>query len=282
MKQALGSEIGVARAAGAEGVDRPFAGGEVLAVGGLRLDVRATPGHTDGCSSFVVAAHGSVFTGDALLIRGAGRTDFQQGDPHRLFHSVREQLFSLPDDTVVYPGHDYQGRCSSTIAEERAFNPRLGDAVREEDFVGYMNNLGLPHPKKLAEAVPANLCCGRPDRAPETPDWGPVIRTFAGVWQVEPEWVFGHRADVTVLDVREVDEIAASPLGRFPDARVVPLSVLRSRLEEVPRELPIVVACPTGARSAMAATILERAGVARVANLRGGLLEWTALGFPLA
>jgi rhodanese-related sulfurtransferase len=116
---------------------------------------------------------------------------------------------------------------------------------------------------------------------PETPDWGPVLRTFAVVWQVEPEWVAQHRADVRVLDVRETDEIAAGPIGTLVDASVIPLSTLRQRLNDVPRDRPIVAVCPTGARSAMAATILEQAGVARVANLRGGLLEWISLGLPL-
>jgi glyoxylase-like metal-dependent hydrolase (beta-lactamase superfamily II)/rhodanese-related sulfurtransferase len=281
MKQAVGSEIAIARATGAEGADRLFDSGNVIELGTLALEVRATPGHTCGCASFVASSRRAVFTGDALLIRGAGRTDFQQGDAHRLFHSVREQLFTLPGDFAVFPGHDYQGRCSSTIAEERAYNPRLGDTVREQDFVGYMNHLGLPHPKRLAEAVPANLRCGRPDVAPKTPDWGPVVRTFAGVWQVEPEWVVQHRAEVRILDVRETDEIAAGPIGNLADARVIPLSTLRQRLGDVPRDRPIVAVCPTGARSAMAATILEQSGVERIANLRGGLFEWVALGLPL-
>jgi glyoxylase-like metal-dependent hydrolase (beta-lactamase superfamily II) len=94
--------------------------------------------------SFVTEDRLMVITGDALLVRGAGRTDFQQGSASRLFRSIREQLFALPDDCVVYPGHDYAGRTSSTIGEERVFNPRIGGKAREEDFVGYMRNLGLP------------------------------------------------------------------------------------------------------------------------------------------
>ena len=90
-----------------------------------------------------------------------GRTDFQQGNPAQLFESVRTQLFTLPDDCVVYPAHDYEGRTSSTIGEERRYNPRLGGEANREDFVGYMENLGLPHPKLLAVAVPANMTCGR-------------------------------------------------------------------------------------------------------------------------
>lgn len=285
MKQALGSQIAVAKASGAQGYDVGLIHGDVVRVGALSLDVRATPGHTAGCLSFVVPEHKLVFTGDALLIRGAGRTDFQQGDAHRLFHSVREQLFSLPVDFTVYPGHDYSGRCASTIGEERRHNPRLGDGVREQDFVGYMDNLGLPHPKKLDVAVPANLSCGRPEDAtevPHAPDWGPVIRTYAGVWQVEPEWVHAHAGQLCIIDVRENQEVQASPIGSVPGSHVMPLSTLRERVDQVPRERPVVLMCPAGARSAIAATILEKAGVERVANVRGGLLEWIALGLPTA
>src|SRR5688572_23375606 len=204
MKQALNSAIGVSANAGAAGADLPYAHGDVISIGQLRLEVRETPGHTAGCVSFVLPAEKLVFSGDALLIRGAGRTDFQQGSAERLFRSVREQILSLPPDYAVYPAHDYDGRCSSTISEERRWNPRLGDGVREQDFVGYMKNLGLPHPKKLNLAVPANLASGRPGEAsdaPRLPDWGPVIRTYAGVLQVEPEWVHQHSAELTVLDV---------------------------------------------------------------------------------
>jgi len=281
MKHALKSAIGVSAAAGADGVDVPYAHGDVLAIGRLRLEVRETPGHTAGCVSFFMPSEKLVFTGDALLIRGAGRTDFQQGSAERLFRSVREQILSLPPDTVVYPAHDYDGRCSSTIAEERRFNPRLGDGVREEDFVGYMKNLGLPHPKKLSVAVPANLICGKPgdgSEGPRLPDWGPGVRTYAGVLQVEPEWVHEHAAELTILDVRELDEIKATEMGLLPRSVISPLSTLRQHLSEIPREKPIIAVCPAGARSAIAATILEKAGISRVANLRGGILGWRAQG----
>ncbi|HYP90209.1 MAG TPA: MBL fold metallo-hydrolase [Polyangiaceae bacterium] len=283
MKEALGSEIVASRAGGAQGCDRLLVDGDVLELGALRVEARATPGHTAGCLSFVLHEQKLIFSGDALLIRGAGRTDFQQGDPAQLFHSVRERLLTLPDDFTIYPGHDYSGRCSSSVAEERRHNPRLGDGVRLEDFIGYMANLGLPHPKRLAVAVPANLVSGRPEtpaQGPPRPDWGPVVRTFAGVWQVEPEFVFAHRDELRVIDVRELEEVKASPLGAILGSRVMPLSGLRARVAEVPRDRPIVLVCPAGARSAIAATILESAGVERVANMRGGLLEWRSLGLP--
>jgi len=284
MKRALGSWIALAAASGAEGADRLLAHGDVVNVGSLAFEVRATPGHTDGCLSYVLPEQRMVFTGDALLIRGAGRTDFQQGSARTLFHSVREQILSLPGDFLIYPAHDYSGRSVTTVAEEKAYNPRLGDGVREPDFVGYMENLGLPHPAKMDRAVPANLVCGKPDDpddAPHAPEWGPVIRTFAGVWQIEPEWVHRHSAEVRVIDVREQVEVDASPMGRIPGSTVIPLSELRSRTDDVPRDKPVICVCPAGARSAVAAGVLEKAGVPQVANLRGGLLAWRAAGLPV-
>jgi glyoxylase-like metal-dependent hydrolase (beta-lactamase superfamily II) len=113
--------------------------------------------------SYVLRDHSAVFTGDALLIRGCGRTDFQQGDARRLFHSVRDKLFALPDQTRVYPAHDYKGHRESTIAEEKQHNPRLGLATDEAAFVAIMANLRLAFPRAMLEAVPANLACGRVD-----------------------------------------------------------------------------------------------------------------------
>lgn len=283
MKEALGSQIALSDAAGAEGTDLALSHGDSLPIGSLTLEARATPGHTDSCMSFVLEDR-MAFTGDALLIRGAGRTDFQQGSAQKLFRSVHEQLFTLPPSCLIYPGHDYSGRLVTTVAEERAFNPRLGDGIREQDFVGYMKNLGLPHPKRLAIAVPANLRCGRPEdpaATPRTPDWGPVIRTFAGVWQIEPDWVWRNLDRLTLIDVREQEEVDASPMGTVPGSVVIPLSQLRSRTEEIPRSRPVVCVCPAGARSAVAAGIIEAAGVTRVANLRGGILDWRAHGFPV-
>ena len=284
MRRATGSQIAVAKASGAEGADLYLAHGDSLEVGSVKLEARATPGHTSGCMTYVLADRSIAFTGDALLIRGAGRTDFQQGDPRQLFKSVRGQIFSLPDECILYPGHDYNGRTSTTVHEERAHNPRLGDGKREEDFAGYMENLGLPHPKKMKEAVPANLNCGRPgngEAAPTVPDWGPVIRTFAGVLEIDPDWVHDHRDEVLLIDVREREELNASPLGQIEGSMVIPLSVLRDRLSDVPKNQPVITVCPSGARSAQEALILERAGFPQAANLPGGLFRWQALGFPI-
>jgi glyoxylase-like metal-dependent hydrolase (beta-lactamase superfamily II)/rhodanese-related sulfurtransferase len=281
MKEALGSRIGLAAAYGAENVDLPLVHGDIVQFGRYALEVRATPGHTDGCLSFVTEDRAMVFTGDALLVRGAGRTDFQSGDAHRLFRSIREQLFTLPDACVVYPGHDYEGRTSSTIGEEKQFNARIGGGAREEDFVGYMENLGLKHPRLIAVAVPANLRAGRPEdgSAPRAPDWGPVVMTYAGLPEIAPEWVAQHRDTVHVVDVRGAAELEGE-LGHLAGVQHIPLDELRARAAEVPREQPVVVVCQTGRRSAMGTQILTEAGVARCANLAGGMVRWRELGLP--
>ena len=133
-----------------------------------------------------------AFTGDCILIRGSGRTDFQQGDPRALYRSVRSRIFSLPETCLLYPAHDYRGLTATSVAEEKKFNPRLGGEVGEGDYVGYMKNLDLPHPKKIDEAVPANLRCGQPGNdtgVPPDPCWAPLRFTFGGVWEVEPHWL---------------------------------------------------------------------------------------------
>jgi glyoxylase-like metal-dependent hydrolase (beta-lactamase superfamily II)/rhodanese-related sulfurtransferase len=289
MKHVLGSKIGLATTYGASNVDLPLAHGQTVRFGDCVLEVRSTPGHTDGCLSFIVPATSAgtprmVFTGDALLVRGAGRTDFQHGDAHKLYHSIKEQLFTLPDDCIVYPAHDYEGRTSSTIAEERAYNPRIGGGAREEDFVGYMHNMKLPHPKQLAVALPANMRSGEPEHdkaAPEPSTWGPVVVTYAGVPEVQAEWVALHRDKLRVLDVRTTAEFDGE-LGHVEGAQLVPLDDLRDRLAEVEHDKPVVVVCRSGRRSAMGTQILTKAGIKEAANLAGGMVRWRDLGLPVA
>ncbi len=240
--------------------------------------MRATPGHTDGCLTYVLDDESRAFTGDCLLIRGAGRTDFQQGDPASLYRSVHTQIFTLPASCLLYPGHDYRGLTVTSVAEERQFNPRLGGEICESDFAGYMENLGLAHPKQMDVAVPANLKCGRPAQ-PQLPDteadWAPLSYTFAGVWEIQPQWVEEHRNDVLILDVREPEEFRG-PLGHIPDARLAPLRSLTESAAELPRDKPIVAVCRAGGRSAQATVILRKAGFSRLANLAGGMLRWRA------
>jgi len=226
----------------------------------------------------VLDSQAMAFTGDCLLIRGCGRTDFQQGDARAMYRSVHERIFSLPDSCLLYPGHDYRGLTVSSVGEERRFNPRLGGELSESDFVGYMENLGLPHPKQMDIAVPANLKCGRREGMAEPadhPDWGPINLTFAGIWEVQPHWVQEHLRELRVIDVREPDEYDG-PLGHIPGAELIPLGALSARAGEIPRDRPVIAVCRAGGRSAQATVILRKAGMERVANLAGGMLRWRA------
>lgn len=146
-----------ASSAGAPCVDIHLVHGSTLRVGDVTITALATPGHTD--DGLALSVPGIVFTGDTLLVRGCGRADFQNGDAGQLYDSITRVLFALPDETVVYPGHDYTGRTVTTIGEERRWNPRLAGKTRDE-FIALMAALDLPPPKKLAEAVPANRACG--------------------------------------------------------------------------------------------------------------------------
>ena len=132
---------------------------EIYELGNTQIKTLFTPGHTTGCTSFYL--NGTVFTGDALFIRGCGRTDFQGGSAKTLFESVRTQLFSLPDNTIVHPAHDYKGMVLSTINEEKLHNPRLKLSHTKDQFIKIMDNLNLPYPKKIDTAVPANLKSGQ-------------------------------------------------------------------------------------------------------------------------
>lgn len=284
LRQRSGSEIALAAAVGAEGVNRALRHGERVAFGKRYLGVRATPGHTSGCLTYVLDDESMAFTGDSLLIRGCGRTDFQGGSPQQLFASVREQILTLPEDCLLYPAHDYRGITVTSVAEERRFNPRLGGDVDLGDFAGYMDNLNLPHPRQMAVAVPANLRCGKPEgEAPvaETPDWAPLILRFSGVWEIEPMALLEHGAQFQIVDVREAPEFI-DRLGHLPGARLVPLSQLMGRIDELDRERPVVAVCRSGVRSAQASVLLTKAGFARVANLAGGMLRWKAEGLPVA
>lgn len=280
--QAFQSDIVVAKVAGVEGATRPVSEGDEIRFGSQSLTVMSTPGHTNGCLTYVTADQSMAFTGDALLIRGAGRTDFQQGDASALFHSITERILTLPPTCQLYPGHDYSGRMVTTVAEERAYNPRFGGEANERDFVGYMSNLNLPHPKQIDVAVPANLRAGRPevDRANERASWAPVAMTYAGVPEVDAVWVHEHPSAVTVVDVREPDELTG-PDGRIAGSIHVPLGELRQRVAEVPTDRPVVAVCRSGKRSAQATVILRAAGLKSCANLAGGMIRWNALGLPV-
>jgi rhodanese-related sulfurtransferase len=284
MQQATGCRIGVSARYGEQmqGADLRLDDGDHVVFGQHHLEVRATPGHTDGCLTYVADDRRMAFTGDCLLIRGAGRCDFQQGHAGVLYRSITERIFSLPDDCLVFPAHDYSGRTMSSVGEERRHNPRIGGHADERDFVGFMENLHLPHPKQLAVALPANLRSGRPEdgAAPRLADWAPVRQTYAGLIEIEPDWVSEHLGDVLLLDVRQPEEMDER-LGRIASARLLPLSELKASLDTLPRDKPVVAVCHAGMRSGQATVLLKQGGFARVANLRGGMLTWHQMGLPV-
>ncbi|XP_037532725.1 persulfide dioxygenase ETHE1, mitochondrial [Nematolebias whitei] len=152
-----GLKSAISRFSGAA-ADIKLSEGDEVKFGKFHLSVRETPGHTDGCITLVLCDQSMAFTGDALLIRGCGRTDFQQGSAPKLYQSVHEKILSLPEECLLYPAHDYLGQTVSTVGEERKFNPRLTKTL--EEFVKIMDNLNLSKPKKLDIALPANIVCG--------------------------------------------------------------------------------------------------------------------------
>jgi glyoxylase-like metal-dependent hydrolase (beta-lactamase superfamily II)/rhodanese-related sulfurtransferase len=280
LKRQTGCRIALSAAGGAEGADRCLVQDDVVAFGGRNLQVRQTPGHTGGCLTYVLDDRSMAFTGDCLFVRGTGRTDFQQGDPHAMYRSVHEQIFTLPDACLLYPAHDYRGLTVTSVREERRFNPRLGGEIGEGDFIGYMKNLRLAHPKKLDVAVPANLKCGQPENDVEIttdPGWAPLRYSFAGIWEIDPHGLEEHAQALQILDVREPQEFTG-PLGHIRGAILIPLGELAERAGELARDRPIVAVCRAGSRSAQATAILREAGFADIANLAGGMLRWRAEG----
>lgn len=282
LKHTTGCQIMASGHSGIEMLDRILIQDDKVEFGMHALTVIETPGHTAGCISFLLDDKSMIFTGDSLLIRGCGRTDFQQGSAQQLFHSIKDKLFALPDECIIYPAHDYSGRTASSIGEEKSLNPRIGGEANENDFVGYMDNMQLPHPKKLEIAIPANIKAGRPedDQLPKQPDWAPVVITYSGVLEISPQWVASHRSDVHILDVRTTVETEEEST-RINGAQMIPIDELRLRLSEIPQNTPVMTICRSGKRSVLAFNILRDAGWQNVANIKGGLLRWYEEGLPL-
>jgi len=286
LRRRLGCRLVVGARAGVLTADVRVGEGDEIRFGRHQLSVRETPGHTAGCVSYLCLDEGMAFTGDALLIRGCGRTDFQQGDARALYASVRGKLLSLPEGTRLYPGHDYRGRAETTVAEERRFNPRLGDGRSLEQFVEVMGRLKLAYPRRIDEAVPANLASGvtEPETLAPGParadDWAPVQRTASGVPVVTCEWLAAHPGEVRIVDVREHVEFCG-PLGHIEAAELVPLATLERAAAHLDRTSPVVTVCAFGTRSATAAALLGKLGFPKVASLHGGMVRWGEAGLPL-
>ncbi|KPK55409.1 MAG: Zn-dependent hydrolase [Thiotrichales bacterium SG8_50] len=158
LRDRFGSKVVLQQASNASCADILAKDGDVLTLGDKEIKVMHTPGHTDADATFQI--EGAVFTGDALFVRGCGRTDFQAGSSESLYSSIHDKIFSLPDETLIYPGHDYKGHTVSTVGEEKTFNPRLGAGKDLEAFAEIMDNLNLPAPARLKESLPGNMRCG--------------------------------------------------------------------------------------------------------------------------
>ncbi len=276
-KAALGAPVLMFEASPSPLTDRHLRDGDRLPLGDDALTVVHTPGHTPDSVCFV--GPGFVLTGDTLLIGGSGRTDFPGGDAGAQYDAITQKLFALPDDTVVWPGHDYRDQTRSTIGREKAENPRLAGKTRDE-YVEIMANLGLPLPERIQEVLQVNQSgLAQGDVA------FPSVLEVAQVPEREPgEVATLLRSDPppVVLDVREPEEFVGV-LGHIEGALLVPMDALGARLPKLAglSDRPVVVVCRAGARSASAAVILQQAGFPLVYNLRGGMVAWRAAGLPV-
>ena len=160
IRERCGAKVVYPAASQVDDADKLIADGEALQFGSQTLIARSTPGHTESCMTWIWVGQNKVFTGDTLMVRGCGRTDFQGGSSEALYRSVREVLFTMAPDTELYPGHDYKGRTKTTVHEECTYNPRLGTTKSSAEFVEIMANLGLAYPQRIDVALPANLRAG--------------------------------------------------------------------------------------------------------------------------
>jgi sulfur dioxygenase len=247
--------------------------GEKLAIEGLSLDVLYTPGHTD--DSYSYRLDDRVFTGDTLLIRGTGRTDFQNGDPRQQFDSIFNKLLRLPESTLVFPAHDYKGETVSTIGEEKAFNPRL-QVKSVDEYVTMMNNLNLPNPKMMDVAVPANMKVGLVQEE--------IARRGWAMNAAEALALMG-KPGVAFIDLRERSErekhgvIPGSLHAPYPElaSNIAPGGLLRS----IAANQRLLFYCAFGERSAMAVQAAQDARLSSACHLAGGIDAWKKASGPL-
>lgn len=261
---------------GVDVVSMRIADGDRLTIEGLALDVIYTPGHTDDSYSFLIDDR--VFTGDTLLIRGTGRTDFQHGDARAQYDSIFGRLLKLPDETLVFPAHDYKGDTVSTIGEEKRFNPRL--QVRSiDEYAELMNGLNLSNPKMMDVAVPANMRQGLVQAEIARRGW--AISAADAMALIA-------RHDVALIDLRERSERERH--GRIPGALHAPYPDLQENIQDggMLHELAtatgkrLVFFCAFGERSAMAVQAAQDAGLASACHIEGGIGAWKKAGGAVA
>jgi glyoxylase-like metal-dependent hydrolase (beta-lactamase superfamily II)/rhodanese-related sulfurtransferase len=249
--------------------------GDKLTIEGLALDVLYTPGHTDDSYSLLMGDR--VFTGDTLLIRGTGRTDFQNGSARAQYDSLFNKLLKLPDETLVYPAHDYKGDMVSTIGEEKAFNPRL-QVKSIDQYVELMSKLNLPNPKMMDVAVPANLHVGLAQETIAGKGW--ALTAAQAIALV-------GRGDLVLVDLREPSErdkhglIPGSLHAPYPDlaANICPGGVLHELARATDKRL--VFYCAFGERSAMAVQAAQDVGIGAACHIHGGIDAWRKAEGPL-
>ncbi len=256
-------------------VSMRVADGDKVQIEGINLNVMYTPGHTDDSYSFLMGDR--VFTGDTLLIRGTGRTDFQNGDPRAQYESIFGRLLKLPDETLVFPAHDYKGDTVSTIGEERAFNPRL-QVKSVDEYIDLMNNLNLPNPKMMDVAVPANMRVGMLQQEIARHGWALDVAAT--------EKLLGQ-SNVAMVDLREPSERIRN--GIIPGSLHAPYTSLQDNIRpggmlyELARatDKRILFYCAFGERSAMAVRAAQDAGITTACHLTGGIDAWRKADAPL-
>jgi len=256
-------------------VSMRVADGDMIELEGISIKTLYTPGHTDDSVCFLW--DDKLFSGDTLFIRGSGRTDFQHGDPGDQYDSIFNKLLTLPDDTLVYPGHDYKGDTVSTIAEERAYNPRLQVASREE-YIQQMNDLHLDDPKMMDVAVPANLSIGLSQDEIEELGWS---------YSPGDSQILQNSDTHLLVDLRDNNErenhgiIAGSIHAPYADLsdNVRVGGMLNELAKATGKQL--VFYCAYGERSAMAVRAARDAGIDGAAHLKGGVDAWRAAGGAL-
>lgn len=263
LRARTGCLTAVCASTGVACADHPLRTGDQLRFGRHQLEVRHTPGHTNGCATYVVrdSDRTLVFTGDTLFIGGCGRTDFQQGDPATLYRSVHEQIYTLPDDAIIYPGHDYNGQTHSTVAHEKTHNARLKLDISEAQFIAIMDELKLGMPKKIKVAVPANMGCGLPKVTPS-----------GAVKEMDPAQV-SDLAAYRIVDVREPHEWTGEH-GCIESANRLPQGDVPQTAEAWARDLRLLIVCRSGRRSRNVGEILVEMGFTDVSNLTGGMIAW--------
>jgi len=290
LRQRTGAQTCVSHLGGAQLADIQLKDGDVFKLGAHeQIKAIATPGHTPGCTSYLWRDR--VFTGDSLFIGGCGRTDFQGGSAETLYDSITQRLFTLADETLVYPGHDYQQRWVSSIRQERTTNPRLAGKSREQ-FVEIMKNLNLPKPRLIDESVPANRYCGLdenerldavsqraeariPSNEMSVKDMVMAAQQHITEVNVDRCKQLLSEGNIVLVDTREESEFAA---GHIDQSILLPRGVLEFKIGSIPeladKSKAVLIYCRSGNRSALAAATMQQLGYTNVLSMVGGFEAW--------